>query len=364
MQPAVYHRGPSTHHMRTEGLLYWRQALHGAGADTNRTLCSLAIRDAIGSSDKHSQSPILQVPLACDAGQAQPATNAHVTSRSTPRRASAVNTLLLSAVMIAFLSGCSRGSEGPNQAAESLSPPPAKLSAIRGKPQLEQMIPLGTTGSQIQQLFGQPAFEETSGNNAVMWRYPVDPVDAEDDMKGTQLVAINILLTNGQVAFRGCSYVSASERLVKSPAKPAMKVGRPKSSPDIEIFSVGAEATAGRDTFINTEIFPRLGFVSRSPDLALREPIRIIPEETMETDVNPPITNWFFTIELTDADSIRLQSYTTTNLSKKVLVTIAGIPISAPLLVVPIQNGIMKVSCRDRVTANRVMQELTVKPVP
>jgi preprotein translocase subunit SecD len=115
----------------------------------------------------------------------------------------------------------------------------------------------------------------------------------------------------------------------------------------LKFFLVSKDPIPG-GKYIDSELFPRLGFVAPTPTLAIVALKEVTwTEETVATPEGRSQTNWTFRISLQREDAPRLKAMTTDNLSKQMLMVVGEVSVSAPIIRDPVEEGIMEFKCRD-----------------
>ena len=105
--------------------------------------------------------------------------------------------------------------------------------------------------------------------------------------------------------------------------------------------------------FVDSQRFPKLGYVPVTPDVTIAKLRTVVIER------RPPSEPWSFVIYLTERDSLAIESFTRTNVSRSVLISVCGQPVAAPVLLSSIDTGSFVFDCADRVVAERLERELT-----
>ena len=243
------------------------------------------------------------------------------------------------------------GCDGKNDVATGLRQSAANRNAqaaIPNKAELQRLLVPAMGTNEIVASLGEPRWIENLGEGQQVWHHSLPAFPADDEMRGTYIAGVAITITNGHLASWGCVYVGdSSDRRVRK--EEVLPTGNGQTdSPALKIFVVSSDPIAdGR--FIDTERFPKLGFISPSPSLRIRTVKEVTLEErTPSVSENSNRTTWSFGIFLTVEDGARLKSMTATNISKKILVVIGDEAVSAPTVMAPLETGSFAIEGRDR----------------
>jgi len=216
--------------------------------------------------------------------------------------------------------------------------------ALKSTADVRRLLVAGMSTNQITSLIGEPDWALELERGSVLWHYAVSPFPASDEMAGTYVTRVGLTITNGYLAFVGFSYAE----LQVPPPEHALPPALPHSeSPSLKFFVVSKEPIPG-GKYIDSGLFPRLGFVAPTPTLAIVALKEVTwTEETVATPEGRSQTNWTFRISLQPEDAPRLKAMTTDNLSKQMLMVVGEVSVSAPIIRDPVEEGIMEFKCRD-----------------
>jgi hypothetical protein len=216
------------------------------------------------------------------------------------------------------------------------------------------LVPGIGTGDIVAKL-GKPASVRNASSQE-LWQYRLEPFPADDEIRGTYVVGVEIIVTNQKLANWNCTYLEH-----QGPSGNKALPGGDAAELNSPIIVSTNQIPKG--PFIDTVRCPRLGFIGPNPDLA----ISIAKDVTLETR---PVAEsygsnalvWEFSIKLTDLDSVRLKRLTTRNIDQKLLIMLGDEPISAPRVVVPIDNGTLVVGCSEQLLMETIDTHLRAMP--
>jgi hypothetical protein len=230
--------------------------------------------------------------------------------------------------------------------------------SIRSTADLRRLLIPAMGTNEIAAVLGKPRWVESLGNGEQVWHYSLPAFPADDGMQGSYVVGVAVAITNEHLANWGCSYVGARSDGI-SPDQDVLPGGKGLAdSPKIQLFIVSCDPISdGR--FIDTERFPKLGFIQPTPNLAISRVKEVtLQERTPAGSDNQSHAVWSFGIFLTQEDAARLKSMTATNASRKVLIMVGDEPVSAPTVVTPLETGTLVIECSDRRLTESVKKQL------
>lgn len=257
-------------------------------------------------------------------------------------------------ILASFLVGCNQR-EKASEVVSSGTDRSAQQS-IRSMADLRMLLIPTLETSKIVEALGEPHWKENLGEGREEWHFSIPPFPAGDAMRGTAVAGVSIGITNGRLANWGCTYVgSANEGVSRS--QPVLGLNtQPVNSVPLQFFLVRSEPI-GDGRFIDTERFPKLGFVARNPILAVHRLKEVtLDEQVLSQQLGR--TNWSFGIFLTPEDGAKLKAITATNISIKILIMIGGEPVSAPTIRAPLETGSFAIECGDRSLMESVKKHL------
>jgi len=235
---------------------------------------------------------------------------------------------------------------------------PGAQQVMRSTADLRRILLPGMATNEITATFGEPRWKEDLGEGQQVWHYSLPVFPADDAMRGSYVAGVAVGVTNGRLANWGCSYVGAPNDGVsrKQGVLPGSK-GQ-TDSPTLQFFIVGSDRI-GDGRFIDTERFPKLGFIAPTPTLAIRRLKEVTLEERTRSDsAGQSRTAWSFGIFLTQEDAARLKTVTATNVSTKLLIMVGDEPVSAPTITAPLETGSLVIECQDRSLMELVKRHL------
>lgn len=253
-------------------------------------------------------------------------------------------------ILATFVSGC-EDRNGVVAGSRATAPDKDQRPAIRSKGDLERLLLPGMGTNEIVLALGAPRWIESLSKGEQVWDHNLPPFPENSDAQGnftTYVVGVTIGITNGQLAYWGCvSQGVPSGRIVRSENVPSNGEGQ-ADVVELKFFVVSKNPIAdGR--FIDTERLPRLGFIAPNPTLVINKVKEVTLEERMRSDSKKQnSTNWSFGVFLTQEDSVRLKTMTTTNVDERLLIMIGDEPVCAPTLMMPLETGSFEMEIHDK----------------
>lgn len=233
---------------------------------------------------------------------------------------------------------------------------------IRSTTTLRQLLIPGMSTNEVVAKLGKPYWILNSGGDEESWQYGLPAFPADDQMQGSYVDGVLIRITNGHLAYWGCSYFAA-------PIGPSVRkeeiVFSGKGDRDSAIlkFFVVSSNSIPNGRFIDTERFPKLGFISPTPSLTITNLKEVtLGERPITGQENQNHTVWAFRISLNQEDATRLKYMTTTNVLKQVLIMVGDKPVIAPTIDVPLETGTFAIECSDRSLMEAVKEQLAKIP--
>jgi hypothetical protein len=262
--------------------------------------------------------------------------------------------LCVACISVCWLVGCSRRDKAAEHVPNDTGHPAQQ--AIRSTDDVRRLLIPTLETTKIVEVLGEPCWKEDLGNGQQVWHFSLPPFPADDAMQGSSVVGVAVAITNGRVASWGCIYVSSANEAVSRERTVLAGNKGEADSPTLQFFLVSSDPiNDGR--FIDTERFPKLGFVARTPTLAIRRLKEVTLEERVLSQGRSR-TNWSFGIFLAEEDGAKLKAITATNVSKKLLIMLGDEPVSAPTIRAPLENGRVMIECDDRSLMESVKKHL------
>jgi hypothetical protein len=265
---------------------------------------------------------------------------------------------------VASIGGGWFGAYGGDQAAD-VAPAPAEshILKVKSTAELRSRIALGMPTNRIVAEFGRPILVNGAGESMEFWIYALTPFPADDQMRGTWISSFSMEITNGHLAFWSTDHETVDTSVVRSISTlvsnedVAQKPTTARSTANLEFYLVSTNRLPnGR--FIDTEFFPKLGYIAAVPDLTITKVKKVSMVERQKGDESGrPVMFWRFGID-TAEQAPKLADLTSSNLLSKMLVMIGNEPIMAARIDEPIETGNFSVDCTDRAEAERVKKAL------
>jgi hypothetical protein len=220
---------------------------------------------------------------------------------------------------------------------------------------LQQILVPGMVTNDIVIKLGKPHHIELIGEGKMMWRYSLTPFSADSEMSGSYVIGVIAGITNGHLAKWGCDYSDIQkESKVESFSKDdSVLVDGHNSKNVIELYIVVEGQIAG-GKYVDTQKFPKLGYISHMPSLKITK----VKELTINEHDKNNTKYWKFGITLNPDDATTFEHLTKTAISKRVLIMVAGEPISAPKIVAPIDVGSFTIDCDENTQMSKIKQTL------
>jgi hypothetical protein len=255
----------------------------------------------------------------------------------------------LSFICLLLVVGCEKNDQRGGIQQDQVSP----QVAIKSTADLNRVLVPGMSTNQIITALGQPSWMDSFREGEVWWQYDLTPFAADDKMRGSYVIGVGIQITNGHLFHWGPTYSGRS-----SPGSAKEEVlfssGNNKSPTVLKFFVISDGAISG-GRFIDTEQFPKLGFIPPVPNLTISDLKEVSLEERIFSgpDGNAT-TNWTFKVSTGTDGSSQLKSMTTTNISKRILVTIGDEPLLAPVINEPLETGSLGLTSKNREEMERI----------
>jgi hypothetical protein len=267
---------------------------------------------------------------------------------------SKISCLMYAVGILSSLIGCG---QKDHVAADSLSIDARDArQAIRSTDDLRRLLTLGRGTNEVVKSFGEPYERENLEQGLEMWHYNIPPFPADDTMARAYVTGVSLVITNGRLANWACSYQGAA---IPSNSRRHLTSNRTNQlTTKLEFFVVNSDPFVGA-RLIDTQRFPKLGYVSSSPVLTITKLKDVILEQ--QKAIGPEkndVTVWSFGIFLSQEDGVRLKTLTATNISKRILIMIGDEPASAPIIKAPLESGSFEVQGEDRLWMEAVSEQL------
>lgn len=262
----------------------------------------------------------------------------------------------VASTLVAVSFGCGHKSD----VALELSPPSTMqggMTAIRSMTDLRMALVPGMPTNDLVTKFGLPQREEKSGGGLV-WRYGTKPFPADEEMRGTYVIAVVIGVTNGNVSRWGCEYVE--QPTGETVADREVLLSTKSNSPSTSVkFFVLSSNPVEKGKFIDTERLPKLGFISAEPDLAIGKFREVVLEERKSIGQNSQGSSiWVFSCRLEDGDAAKLKIVTTANVNRQFLIMVGDEPVVAATIMAPLETGSFDLECQDRPQMESIKKQL------
>lgn len=270
--------------------------------------------------------------------------------------------VVIAIVVLALAPGCRPKSEA-NGAASGHITEAVGLDSIHSRRDLDGVLKRGMTTNEVLVRLGNSSDIMTLTDGMLEWTYWLHPFPAEGEMKGLYVVAARLSITNGRVEHVGYVYMSAptvGTQVALSNGAHSNQLHGGSIQPCLLTLSVISSNRIVGGRFIDSQRFPQLGYVPMTPEVSIGKVRSVVIERHPPTQSNQlDFPGWSFVVYLTEEDSLLLQSFTGTNVSRRVLISVNNEPIAAPVVLTPIDTGSFVFDCTDRVVAERLERELT-----
>jgi hypothetical protein len=248
-----------------------------------------------------------------------------------------------------LLAGCGRNSNNVTKAPATSSGPRPE---IKSTADLGRLLAAGMTTNEIVARLGQPTDTLPSLGGADRWVYDLTPFPAGNEW-GSYVYAVDVFITNGYLASWGCSYYTPGPRKV-GPEMTILGEGATTSSTQaptfLKFFIVSSNQIAG-GRFIDTDQFPKLGFIPPAPELVISTLKEVwLQEQRPNAGARNPNQNfWEFNFSLTEPDAARFASFTASNIDNKFLMMVGDDPVFSATIVEPISGGNFRLTTTNQV---------------
>lgn len=130
----------------------------------------------------------------------------------------------------------------------------------------------------------------------------------------------------------------------------------------MKLFIVSTNAiTGGR--FIDTQQFPKLGFISSKANLEINRLKGVTVEEQMfGSPGNADQKVWTLTFHLSETDAPRFESFTGDNVDKRFLIMLADEPLFSASILEPIPGGNFRFESTNQTAIEAVKKQLMDMP--
>ena len=252
-------------------------------------------------------------------------------------------------VAILTLQGCDGRKASPSPHAKSSPNSAATNRVTLDLAQVKRFVLLGMLTNDLVSTLGQPKWIDNWDEHKSVWYYAVNPLSGDEFSAQSATVAAAITVRDQRVVDLG--YVTAAtEGAKKDITEQVITISdasvEPTVKPELKMFVVSATPVPG-GMFIDTERFPKLGFVSGTPSFALRQIQSVRIEEESPIEKGGQI-EWSISIVLLPEDQSMLESFTTTNRASTVMIQVGDTILSAPTIRQPIMAGAFTVTCSNR----------------
>jgi len=253
--------------------------------------------------------------------------------------------LLVPYILISLFVGCTQKDNAKENVSKDTGHPGQQ--AIRRPGDLQRLLIPTHETTKIVEALGEPFLKEDLGNGQQVWYFSLPPFPADDVMQGSLIAGVSFAITNGRVASWGFIYMGSANESVCQKGRVIADNDGGGDSETLQFFLVCDDPISdGR--FIDTERFPKLGFIARTPALAIHRLKEVTLEERVQFSQGQSRTNWSFNIFFVEEDGAKLKALTATNVSKKLLIMIGNKPVSAPTIRAPLENNSVMIECDDR----------------
>jgi len=262
-------------------------------------------------------------------------------------------------IVLALAVGC-RPKNDANKAAPSHTTDAVGLSSIHSRRDFERVLKRGMTTNEVLASLGPCSDTMTFPDGTLLWTYWFHPFPEE----GMYVLAARLSITNGRVEHVG--FLRATEPMAGTQEGLSNGVHTKKGLPDgstepcLLTLSIVSSNRIEGTRFVDSQRFPRLGYVPMTPEVSIAKLRTVVIERHPPTEPNQQaFPGWSFVVYLTEEDSLVLQSFTRTNVSHRILISVNSEPVAAPVLLSPIDTGSFVFDCADRKVAERLERELT-----
>ena len=271
--------------------------------------------------------------------------------------------MVVAIVVLIFVAACGpmteRGPTVSNPNADA-----AQVSSIQSRRDIERVLWRNMTTNEVFARLGPCSDIITFPDGALLWTYWLRPFREEYNSNALYVLAVRLSITNGRVEHVG--YLRASEPRagtdgVLPDGAHTNAQTNASTEPCLVTLSVVSSNQIDGERLVDSQKFPKLGYVRTTPEVTIAKLRTVVIETHSSAQPSQPGTpGRSFVIYLTEQDSRVIQSFTGTNVLRRILISVCGEPVAAPVLISPIDTGSLVFDCTDPVVAERLEQELTL----
>lgn len=156
------------------------------------------------------------------------------------------------------------------------------------------------------------------------------------------IIGIQIWITNGQV--KAWNYLVATA--ANSPGVTALPLGFSNEPPIINLYLV-SETNIPDGKMIQMQNPQGQGYISGRPSITITAINGLDIDEDVYAENHDTVTNWAFTLVLTEPDSDQFSKLTEQNVGKRVVIAVGDKPLFAPIIGSHITSGRLTIHCSD-----------------
>jgi len=245
------------------------------------------------------------------------------------------------ASMIALF-GCGHKSDIATNAVEATHKDlVGSISSIHGMSDLRQLLVEGLVTNDIIARLGLPNRITAIDGGMEKWQYDITPFRADNIEPATYVEGLTIVIRYGRLTSWGCSYSrvrpNGTNEEIYTSTSITNRATNIQNVARLEFFVVNERPIAGGH-FVDSEVFPRLGFIAPTPDLEIERLRRLIVED-VPAGIGSQNSNakwWVLKLSFSQIDAQRFESLTSDNVGKTLLMVVDG----QPCIKVPIHEAV------------------------
>lgn len=215
-------------------------------------------------------------------------------------------------------------------------------------------VAAGMSHEQVIRALGEPLLETkyTNGTARMIYRTPQDFFEGRDAAgEGNGVV---ICLSNN-VVITWQRFGSASEATHTNIPSPASDQRPEKAENALQFFVLSKERIPGSE-YISTKELPDLGYVKKVADLEIRTLLEISIQAVEAADTTK--SNMILSVMLPRREAELFHHLTENHLGERILISVDGIPIAAPLILEPVKKGEVRIQLPAQHLAEETYRQL------
>jgi len=269
-------------------------------------------------------------------------------------------------IALQFLAGCGQRSDRDPEQTRNPQTRSAALELMSTNDLKGILLP-GMKTNEIASKLGQPVWILPLAEGEERWQYSVRPFPVGDAVPDTLVVSVALDITNGHLAYMAYGYasipdgalLSAKEQLIVSNRDtPVRPISGATGRPTLNVFIVSSNAIPG-GRMVDRELLPTAGFTAPQPNLTIArvKEVKMVERQSARGQ-GQTHTAWAFEISLPTEEAKQFGALTSTNIYRRMLITLDDSPIFCGKIVDPIEDGRIEVTCEHASQAEKARKAL------